>query len=116
MTDDELRKLAEKHIAGFERVRAGGPILLEDVAVDTESLARAVLRLLEERARWPGPHCDDPDDVIAERFQPQLSGPTPPQYVGRCCHGITSQGGSRSQAINMTLEACALAHETKAAP
>lgn len=51
MTDDELRKLAERHIAGFERIRAGGSIFMEDVAVNTEELARAVLRLLAEKTQ-----------------------------------------------------------------
>jgi hypothetical protein len=54
-------------------------------------------------------HCTDPADVIVDTAiraeRPQRI------WVGRCCHGTTSQGDSRDHAVEMTLEACALAHE-----
>jgi hypothetical protein len=146
MTDDELRKLAEAALADDRALVAkreplpwapppdGVPLdpsvhgsvtrtdeldrigearhQWERAARTREpELARAVLRLLEGRARWPGSACADPEEVIA-----QEASDLPGEWVGRCCHGITSQGTGRDHAVEMTLEACAIAHESEAAP
>jgi hypothetical protein len=59
--------------------------------------------------------CTDPDDVIAETTTLETL-PAQTQWVARCCHGTTSQGNSRMHAVEMALEACAIAHEDNDPP